>query len=113
MSIFGYGTHPLHSQIAIFEGNHAMPHRRVFGRRYRAVLKAWEASVIRSRMSINGQNGAAAPDRRINWSGQALSTFYGAVRKALVVVIVGRSIGILIALGLSGWWIMKRLGCIA
>jgi len=85
----------------------------VFGRRYRAVLKAWEASVIRSRMLINARNGAAAPDRRINWSGQALSTFYGAVRKALVVVIVGRSIGILITLGLSGWWVLKRLGCLS
>lgn len=84
----------------------------MFGRRYRAVLKAWEASVVRSRLSMNTRNGAAATDRRINWSGQALSTFYGAVRKALVVVIVGRSVGILIALGLSGWWMKKRLGCI-
>jgi len=85
----------------------------VFGRRYRTVLKAWETSVIRSRMSINAQNGVTSPDRRINWSGQALSTFYSAVRKALVVVIVGRSVGILVALGLSGWWILKRLGCIS
>jgi len=91
--------------------SYAWSNHRVFGRRYRAVLKAWETSVIRSRMLINARN-RAAPDRRINWSGQALSTFYGAVRKALVVVIVGRSIGILIALGLGGWCVLKRLGCV-
>lgn len=85
----------------------------VFGRRYRAVLKAWEVSVIRSRMSLNRNGTPLAPDRRINWSGQALSTFYGAVRKALVVVIVGRSVGILLALGLSGWWMLRRLGGIS
>ncbi|KAF8315050.1 hypothetical protein DL93DRAFT_2057670, partial [Clavulina sp. PMI_390] len=88
----------------------------VFGRRYRAVLKAWEASVIRSRLSHSNNprlGASSAADRRINWSGQALSTFYAAVRKALVVVIVGRSIGILFALGLSGWWLLKRLGLMA
>lgn len=62
-------------------------------------------------MSLNGRG--APPDRRINWSGQALSTFYAAVRKALVVVIVGRSIGILLALGLSGWWTLARLGLLS
>lgn len=42
---------------------------------------------------------------RINWSGSALNTFYAAVRKALVVVIVGRALGILIGLALSTWWL--------
>ncbi|KAJ3881197.1 hypothetical protein F5051DRAFT_124584 [Lentinula edodes] len=67
----------------------------VFGKRYREVVRGWEAS-IRS----GGVN-----DRRINWSGQALSTFYAAIRKALVVVIVARALGILFGLAFTGWWI--------
>lgn len=45
---------------------------------------------------------------RINWTGSALQAFYAAVRKALVVVIVLRAIGILAILGLSGWWLFFR-----
>ncbi|KAF9270556.1 hypothetical protein L218DRAFT_983044 [Marasmius fiardii PR-910] len=67
----------------------------VFGKRYRDVVRGWEAS-IRS----GGVN-----DRRINWSGQALSTFYASIRKALVVVIVARALGILFGLAFAGWWI--------
>ena len=78
---------------------------RVFGRRYRAVLRAWEASVIRSRIT----HGGSSTERRINWSGQALSTFYAAVRKALIVVIVGRAIGILVALLWMGRWMWRRM----
>src|SRR3989442_1415211 len=44
---------------------------------------------------------------RINWSGSALSTFYAAIRKALVVVIVARAFGILFGLAFTGWWIFK------
>ncbi|KAF8342571.1 uncharacterized protein EI90DRAFT_2902605 [Cantharellus anzutake] len=76
----------------------------VFGRRYRAVLRAWEASVVRSRITPGG----SSTERRINWSGQALSTFYAAVRKALIVVIVGRALGLLAALFGLGWWLRKR-----
>jgi hypothetical protein len=47
------------------------------------------------------------PPCRINWSGSALNTFYAAIRKALVVVIVVRAIGILIGLSLTGWWFFK------
>lgn len=43
----------------------------------------------------------------INWSGSALSTFYAAIRKALVVVIVVRAIGVVIGLALAGWWVFK------
>ncbi|KAB5592905.1 hypothetical protein CTheo_3616 [Ceratobasidium theobromae] len=57
----------------------------VFGKRYRDVIRGWEASMAQS-----GTN-----DRRINWSGSALSAFYGAVRRALVVVIVLRALGLL------------------
>jgi hypothetical protein len=67
----------------------------IFGKRYRAVVRGWEAS-IRS----GGTN-----DRRINWTGSALNTFYAAVRKALVVVFVARGLGILFGLCLSGWWV--------
>ncbi|KAI0344133.1 hypothetical protein BDW22DRAFT_1392450 [Trametopsis cervina] len=65
----------------------------VFGKRYREVVRGWEASV-----RAGGVN-----DRRINWTGSALNTFYAAVRKALVVVIVVRAIWILLGLAFGGW----------
>lgn len=40
---------------------------------------------------------------RINWIGTAVNQFYAAVRKALVVVLVLRAIGILIGLGFAAW----------
>lgn len=40
---------------------------------------------------------------RINWTGSALSTFYAAVRKALVVVIVVRAIWVLLGLMFGTW----------
>ncbi|PFH50758.1 hypothetical protein AMATHDRAFT_3613 [Amanita thiersii Skay4041] len=67
----------------------------VFGKRYREVIRGWEAS-----LRAGGVN-----DRRINWSGTALSTFYAAIRKALVVVIVARALGIVFGLAIAGWWI--------
>ncbi|KZT06285.1 uncharacterized protein LAESUDRAFT_700637 [Laetiporus sulphureus 93-53] len=65
----------------------------VFGKRYRAVMRGWEASV-----RAGGTN-----DRRINWTGSALTTFYAAVRKALVVVLVLRAIGVLIGILVGAW----------
>jgi hypothetical protein len=70
----------------------------VFGKRYREVVRGWEVS-----MRTGGTN-----DRRINWTGSALNTFYAAVRKALVVVIVARALGIVFGFVLSGWWIFFR-----
>ncbi|KAL4261694.1 hypothetical protein AB1N83_008491 [Pleurotus pulmonarius] len=67
----------------------------VFGRRYREVVRGWEESV-----KSGGTN-----DRRINWSGSALSTYYAAIRKALVVVIAARALGILAALLFTLWWV--------
>lgn len=67
----------------------------VFGKRYRAVMRGWEASV----------RAAGTNDRRINWTGSALTTFYAAVRKALVVVLVLRAIGVLVGL-LVGTWML-------
>lgn len=44
----------------------------------------------------------------INWSGSALSTFYAAIRKALVVVIVARALGIIFGVAFAGWWIFGQ-----
>ncbi|KAH9853030.1 hypothetical protein C2E23DRAFT_868228 [Lenzites betulinus] len=70
----------------------------VFGKRYRAVIRGWESSV-----RAGGTN-----DRRINWTGSALTTFYAAVRKALVVVIVVRAIFVLMGLLFGGWLVFMR-----
>lgn len=48
---------------------------------------------------------ATQPSFRINWSGSALTTFYAAIRKALVVVIVARALGIILGLAFAGWWV--------
>ncbi|KAJ7071480.1 hypothetical protein C8F01DRAFT_1110696 [Mycena amicta] len=69
----------------------------VFGKRYREVVRGWEASV----------RGGGVNDRRINWSGSALSTFYAAIRKALVLVIVARALGIIFGLGFAAWWVFQ------
>ncbi|KAJ2920229.1 hypothetical protein MD484_g187, partial [Candolleomyces efflorescens] len=70
----------------------------VFGKRYRQVIRGWETSV-----RAGGTN-----DRRINWSGSALSTFYAAIRKALIVVIAARALGIIFGLGFAAWWIFGQ-----
>ncbi|WWC58054.1 uncharacterized protein I303_100589 [Kwoniella dejecticola CBS 10117] len=73
----------------------------VFGRRYRQVIQGWENSV-------RGPDRAA--DRRVNWSGQALATFYSAVRQALVVAIIMRAL--LSGVGIAGltWIFVRGLG---
>ncbi|KAK8845418.1 hypothetical protein IAR55_006131 [Kwoniella newhampshirensis] len=73
----------------------------VFGRRYRQVVKGWESSV---------RGPDRASDRRVNWSGQALATFYSAVRQALLVTIIIRAL--LTGGGLAGiaWLLLKKLG---
>lgn len=67
----------------------------VFGKRYREVVRGWEASVRDGGSNV----------RRVNWSGTALNTFYAAVRKALLVVLVLRAIGVLVGLVFAGWWV--------
>ncbi|WVQ80395.1 hypothetical protein IAT38_002500 [Cryptococcus sp. DSM 104549] len=73
----------------------------VFGRRYRQVIRGWENST-------HGPDRAA--DRRVNWSGQALATFYSAVRQALVVAIIIRAL--LTGAGVAGitFVVLKKLG---
>lgn len=44
---------------------------------------------------------------RINWSGSALNTFYAAIRKALVVVLVARALGVLFGASFALWWIFS------
>ncbi len=72
----------------------------VFGRRYRQVVRSWEESV-------HGPDRAA--DRRTNWSGAALSTFYQAVRHALVVAIIIRGLATLGGIAGLTWWILRTV----
>lgn len=73
----------------------------VFGRRYRQVVRSWEESV-------HGPDKVS--DRRTNWSGAALSTFYQAVRHALVVAIIIRGLAAVgVTAGLT-WWVLRHLG---
>jgi len=96
---------------------------RVFGKRYREVIRGWEASLRAG--GVNDRRWVFITSilllsyefdlhfflcvnvDRINWSGSALSTFYAAIRKALVVVIVARALGILFGLGFATWWIFS------
>lgn len=45
---------------------------------------------------------------RMNWSGAALSTFYTAVRQALVVAILLRAIGTGVGLAGLTWWLIGK-----
>ena len=44
----------------------------------------------------------------VNWTGAALTTFYAAVRKALVVVLVLRAIGVLCSITFTVWWMLRQ-----
>jgi hypothetical protein len=76
----------------------------VFGRRYRQIVQNWEDSV-------HGPDRAA--DRRTNWSGAALSTFYQAVRHALVVAIIIRGLATIGGVAGLTWWVLRHLGSAA
>lgn len=89
----------------------------MFGKRYREVVRGWEASVraggVNDRRLVSILlTSRLTPDsscfNRINWTGSALNTFYAAVRKALVVVIVVRAIFVLLGLVLGGWFLFFR-----
>ncbi|KAE9395943.1 hypothetical protein BT96DRAFT_134602 [Gymnopus androsaceus JB14] len=88
----------------------------VFGKRYREVVRGWEASIrsggVNDRRCVllflpSSLKCSCITIYRINWSGSALSTFYAAIRKALVVVIVARALGILFGIAFAGWWIFS------
>jgi hypothetical protein len=68
-----------------------------FGWRYRNVVRGWEKSV------------GTRLERKFNWSGMALGAFYSAVRRALVVAVLLRALGIISAAGLAGWLAGRKI----
>ncbi len=48
-------------------------------------------------------------ERKFNWSGMALGAFYSAVRRALVVAVVLRAVGMVSAGGVAGWLVGRRV----
>jgi len=66
---------------------------RVFGRRYRQVVRGWEASI-------------KGPDRHAD----AMATFYTAVRQALVVAIIIRGLATVSGVAGLAWYIWKFAG---
>lgn len=86
----------------------------MFGKRYREVIRGWEASVVSGGSNNKRYVVLYIKIAReltyisINWAGTALNAFYAAVRKALIVVIVLRALGILFAMGIGSWWFLKR-----
>ncbi len=90
----------------------------MFGKRYRQVIRSWEAT-----LRVSGPNDTRYVTMslwfvlmstrhpvtyRVNWTGAALSTFYAAVRKALVVVLVLRAIGVLCGITFTAWWMLRQ-----
>ncbi|KAJ2927145.1 hypothetical protein H1R20_g9922, partial [Candolleomyces eurysporus] len=67
----------------------------------------WQESVEDFRMEYVAPS-LASVFPRINWSGSALSTFYAAIRKALIVVIAARALGIIFGFGFAAWWIFGQ-----
>ena len=91
---------------------------RVFGKRYRQVIRNWEET-----LRVSGTNDTRyvtmsswfvlkftrlPVPHRVNWTGAALTTFYAAVRKALVVVLVLRAIGVLCSITFTVWWMLRQ-----
>ncbi|SNX87330.1 uncharacterized protein MEPE_06040 [Melanopsichium pennsylvanicum] len=68
-----------------------------FGWRYRTVVRGWEASV------------GTMMERKFNWSGMALGAFYSAVRRALVVAVVLRALGMMSAGGVAAWLFGRKV----
>jgi hypothetical protein len=92
---------------------------RVFGKRYRQVIRNWEET-----LRVSGTNETRyvtimsswfvlkftrfPVPYSVNWTGAALTTFYAAVRKALVVVLVLRAIGLLCSVTFTVWWMLRQ-----
>jgi hypothetical protein len=68
-----------------------------FGWRYRAVVRGWERGLGTGR------------ERGVNWSGLALGAFYSAVRRALVVAILLRALGMLSTASAITWLVGRRV----
>ncbi|ETS62121.1 hypothetical protein PaG_03681 [Moesziomyces aphidis] len=68
-----------------------------FGWRYRSVVRGWESSV------------GTRIERKFNWSGMALGAFYSAVRRALVVAVILRALGMLSAASITTWLVGRKV----
>ncbi|KDN42628.1 hypothetical protein K437DRAFT_263741 [Tilletiaria anomala UBC 951] len=69
----------------------------VFGWRYRAIVRGWERGL------------GTGMERGVNWSGMALGAFYSAVRRALIVAILLRALGMLSSVSVVSWLIGRRI----
>lgn len=66
----------------------------IFSWRYRRLLGQW--------------NTASIQDRRVNWAGMALSSFYSALRRALIISIILRTLVVAGGLATGIAWLTKR-----
>lgn len=72
----------------------------VFGWRYRAILRKWRHSI------------GTELERKAHWSGLALAAFYSCVRRALIVALVLRALGLVSVVSFgayAGWRRLHRL----
>ncbi|KAN0065793.1 hypothetical protein ACQY0O_000923 [Thecaphora frezii] len=69
----------------------------LFGWRYRNVVRGWEQSV------------GTRLERKVNWSGMALGAFYSAVRRALIVAVVLRALGMVSAASAVAWLAARKV----
>lgn len=60
-------------------------------------MRGWEGSV------------GTRMERKFNWSGMALGAFYSAVRRALVVAVILRALGMMSAGGVAAWLIGRKV----
>ncbi|GAA99377.1 uncharacterized protein L969DRAFT_86609 [Mixia osmundae IAM 14324] len=70
----------------------------VLGWRYRRLVDQWHA-----REALSG-----AADRRTNWAGLALGSYYSALRKALIVAILIRATVVTSLTSAGAYWLVKR-----
>jgi hypothetical protein len=66
----------------------------IFSWRYRRLLRNWDSASIQ--------------DRRVNWAGMALSSFYSALRRALVISIIIRALVVAGGLTTGIAWLVRR-----
>ena len=69
----------------------------VFGWRYRAILRKWRQSI------------GTELERQAHWSGLAIAAFYSCVRRALIVALVLRVMGLVSLVSLGGYLGWRRL----
>ncbi|GAA5825004.1 hypothetical protein JCM11251_006059 [Rhodosporidiobolus azoricus] len=77
----------------------------LFSFRYRRLLRRPHSSSSASASGGRKQSGGSS---RVNWAGVEATTFYAAVRKALVVAVLIRATAALGTLGWVGWWLRGK-----